>query len=140
MSLLVQKLMPNAKIPTRGSQCSIGYDLYSNGKTYIPPYEQALVGTGIAITVPAGTYGRIAPRSGLALKNNIHVNAGVIDPDYTGEVRVLLYNSGDATFEIKEGDRVAQLILEQAMIAPVVEVNTIQATERGAGGFGSTGK
>jgi len=86
---------------------------YSAQNTTIPAHGRALVDTDISIAVPAGTYGRIAPRSGLAVKNFIDVGAGVIDADYRGQVKILLFNHADSDFEVKEGDRVAQLILER---------------------------
>lgn len=99
----------------------------------------------MAIVCPEGTYGRIAPRSGLAVKSGISTGAGVIDADYRGEVKVLLFNHSDADFNIEKGDRIAQLILER-IYTPEIEVLDDNAwevennTERGAGGFGSTGK
>ena len=91
--------------------------------------------------MPVGTYGRIAPRSGLAVKNGISTGAGVVDRDYTGEVKVVLFNHGENDFEVKVGDRVAQLILERIVEdAEVVVVESLEESARGAGGFGSTGK
>ena len=88
-----------------------------------------------------GTYGRIAPRSGLAVKNGISTGAGVVDRDYTGEVKVVLFNHSENDFEVKVGDRVAQLILEKIVEdAEVVVVESLEESARGAGGFGSTGK
>jgi len=89
--------------------------------TAIPAHGRALVDTDISIAVPAGTYGRIAPRSGLAVKNFIDVGAGVIDADYRGQLKILLFNHADADFEVKEGDRVAQLILERVSFAPTTK-------------------
>lgn len=139
MSLRVKKLNADAIVPTRGSGGAVGYDLYSTDNLVVPRACRALVGTGIAIVLPVGVYGRVAPRSGLAVKNGIHVGAGVVDPDYTGEVKVLLFNHGDAEFEVKKGDRIAQLVLERCETPPVEEIGALEETERGAGGFGSTG-
>ena len=112
MSLGVKKLSFDAVMPTRGSDRSVGYDLYSSEDAIIPCQAgRALVGTGITIVLPDGVYGRVAPRSGLAVKHCINVGAGVIDPDYTGEIKVVLFNHGEADFEIKKGDRIAQLVL-----------------------------
>ena len=105
----------------------------------IPAKGKGIVKTDLAIAVPAGTYARIAPRSGLAVKHFIDTGAGVVDYDYRGNVGVVLFNHADADFEIKKGDRVAQLILEKISMAPCVEVTELSETERGAGGFGSTG-
>lgn len=95
--------------------------------------------TDIQIEVPEGHYGRVAPRSGLAWKNSIDVGAGVIDEDYRGNVGVILFNFSDVNFEIKKGDRIAQLICERISYPTVVEVDTLSETARGEGGFGSTG-
>ena len=95
MPLGVKKLRYNARLPTRGSDGSVGYDLYSSEDATVPCQAgRALVSTGIALSIPDGLYGRVAPRSGLAVKHCINVGAGVIDPDYTGEVKVVLFNHG----------------------------------------------
>ncbi|KAG4217397.1 hypothetical protein PC116_g34122 [Phytophthora cactorum] len=138
--LLVKKLSPNAKLPTRGSPFSAGYDLYASQATTVPSRGKALVETDIAVAVPAGTYGRIAPRSGLAAKHFIDTGAGVVDADYRGPVKVLLFNHSDADFPVAEGDRVAQLVVERIYTPDVVEVQELEDSVRGAGGFGSTGK
>lgn len=140
MSLRVKCLHEGVSLPRRASGGAVGYDLYSNEDTLIPRGARALVGTGVAVVLPPGTYGRVAPRSGLAVKHGIQVGAGVIDPDYTGEIKVLLFNHGDAAFEVKRGERIAQLVLERCETPPVEEVvGTLKETERGSGGFGSTG-
>lgn len=95
--------------------------------------------TGLAFAIPVGNYGRIAPRSGLAAKHSIDVGAGVIDADYRGEVKVLLFNHSDIDFAINEGDRIAQMIIEKYTLTDLVEVQELDDTVRGAGGFGSTG-
>jgi deoxyuridine 5'-triphosphate nucleotidohydrolase len=105
----------------------------------IPAGGRALVKTGIAISLPSGYYGRVAPRSGLAVKNGIDVGAGVIDSDYRGEVGVLLFNFGSEVFRAEAGTRVAQLIVEPMVLVQPVEVSDLDDTQRGAGGFGSTG-
>lgn len=140
MQLGIKKRVPGAIIPTRGSSGAVGYDLYSSDRYSIEPGKRCLVSTGISIVLPEGVYGRVAPRSGLSVRHGIHVGAGVIDPDYTGEVKVLLYNQGDDVFVINTGDRIAQLVLERCETPSVMEIDTIEETERGSGGFGSTGK
>ena len=95
--------------------------------------------TDLSIAIPRDTYARIAPRSGLAWKHFIDTGAGVVDYDYRGNVGVILFNHAETDFEVKAGDRVAQLILERIMTPPVAEVADLGETERGAGGFGSTG-
>ena len=140
MALRVKKLSPNATVPKRGSDLAAGYDLYSAGEFVIPAHGKELVKTDCAIAVPEGTYGRVAPRSGLAWKHFIDTGAGVIDADYRGNVGVLLFNHSDKDFPVAKGDRVAQLILEKICMAEIEEVEELDETDRGAGGFGSTGK
>lgn len=131
----------NSQIPTKGSEHSAGYDLYSCCNSLIYPQERALVKTGIVLEIPEGYYGRIAPRSGLALKNGIDVMAGVIDSDYRGEIGVILYNTDkNVPFHIKIGDRIAQLIIEKYHTFDIEKVETLNPTQRNSGGFGSTGK
>lgn len=105
----------------------------------VPARGKALVKTDIQIDVPFGTYGRIAPRSGLAWKNSIDVGAGVIDQDYRGNVGVILFNHSDTDFDIKKGDRIAQLICERIVYPNLVHVDSLTETARGEGGLGSTG-
>ncbi|KAL2863927.1 dUTPase-like protein [Aspergillus lucknowensis] len=138
-SLFVKKLTPSARPPTRGSAFAAGYDLYAAKEIIIPAKGKALVDTGLAIAVPEGTYGRVAPRSGLASKHFIDTGAGVIDADYRGEVKVLLFNFSEVDFTVNEGDRVAQLVLERIYTPEVAVVEELAESVRGAGGFGSTG-
>lgn len=105
----------------------------------IPKRGKDLVDTDISIAVGEGCYGRIAPRSGLAVKHFIDTGAGVIDSDYRGQVKVLLFNHSEVDFEIKEGDRIAQLVIERIYTPEVVVVEELEESVRGAGGFGSTG-
>ena len=141
MSLGIKKINYDATLPTRGSDRSVGYDLYSSEDTIVPCQTgRALVGTGITVVLPPGVYGRVAPRSGLAVKHCIDVGAGVIDPDYTGEIKVVLFNHGEKDFEIKKGDRIAQLVLERCETPPIEEITIVEDTERGDSGFGSTGQ
>ncbi|EJU06066.1 dUTP diphosphatase, partial [Dacryopinax primogenitus] len=137
--LLIKKHSDKARLPTRGSALAAGYDLYSAEKKTIPAHGKALIDTQISIAVPVGTYGRVAPRSGLASKFMIDTGAGVIDADYRGIVFVLLFNLSDKDFEVQEGDRVAQLIIEKIETPAVMEVADLEETLRGTGGFGSTG-
>ena len=139
MSLLVKKLHADAVVPSRGSEGAAGYDLASVVDIVVPSMGRVAVSTGLSIRVPEGTYGRIAPRSGLAYKYGIDVLAGVIDEDYRGEVKVILYNTSERDFIIKKGDRIAQLVLEKIVTPDVALVLELEDTSRGAGGFGSTG-
>jgi dUTP pyrophosphatase len=138
--------------------------------TVVPAKGKALIATDLSIACPPGTYGRVAPRSGLgiplscllypgsppysrpykyslyvstnslAVKNFIDTGAGVVDEDYRGPLKVLLFNHSDVDFQVSEGDRIAQLVLEKIYTPPVIEVASLSETERGVGGFGSTGK
>ncbi|EDV25737.1 uncharacterized protein TRIADDRAFT_24211 [Trichoplax adhaerens] len=139
ITLRFKKLSENATAPKRGSAQAAGYDLYSAEQSVIPPHGKAVIKTDIAIAVPAGCYGRVAPRSGLAVKKHIDVGAGVIDQDYRGNVGVVLFNHGKEEFSVSKGERIAQLILERILIAPLEECEDLDETDRGAGGFGSTG-
>ena len=108
----IQMLIQDACIPTRGSKLAAGHDLYSIATLTIPAHSRSLIKTGLAIAVSNGTYGHIAPSSGLATKG-ISVDAGVIDTDYRGELKVLLVNHSASDYEIQTGDRTAQLIVEK---------------------------
>ncbi|TDH74111.1 hypothetical protein CCR75_001134 [Bremia lactucae] len=137
--LRVKKATPNAILPTRGSSLAAGLDLSAAYETIIPASGKGLVKTDLVIAVPHGCYGRVAPRSGLALRKFIDTGAGVIDADYRGNVSVILFNHSSEDFCIKRGDRIAQLILEKIEYAEVQEVEDIEDTVRGSGAFGSTG-
>eukprot|EP00549_Striatella_unipunctata_P020413 CAMPEP_0118701548 /NCGR_PEP_ID=MMETSP0800-20121206/17321_1 /TAXON_ID=210618 ORGANISM="Striatella unipunctata, Strain CCMP2910" /NCGR_SAMPLE_ID=MMETSP0800 /ASSEMBLY_ACC=CAM_ASM_000638 /LENGTH=173 /DNA_ID=CAMNT_0006602499 /DNA_START=76 /DNA_END=597 /DNA_ORIENTATION=+ len=137
--LFVKRVSKTATLPKRGSQFAAGFDIASDEEAIIPSKGRSKVRTGISIRCPPGTYGRIAPRSGLANRNGIDVGAGVIDADYTGEIQVILFNFGDEDFKVEKGARIAQLILEKVSMAPMVEVDELPETVRGSDGFGSTG-
>ena len=140
----IKKLIPSAKVPTRGSPGAVGYDLYSSEALEIAPGERALVGTGISmrpplVDGPMSVYGRIAPRSGLAVKKGVHVGAGVVDPDYTGEIKVVIFNHGKEPFGIQVHDRIAQIILECCVVTtPHLIEENLETTERADDGFGSS--
>lgn len=131
-----------ATLPTRGSALAAGYDLYALEDAVIPGQGQGLVSTDVSVIVPFGTYGRVAPRSGLAVKHGISTGAGVVDADYRGEIKVVLFNHAKADFAISKGDRIAQLVLEKIVMAEIQQISAdeLVATERGEGAFGSTGK
>ena len=117
-----------------------GYDLYAAYDTEVPAHGKAMVKTDIAVKLPRCTYGRVAPRSGLAWKKDVDVGAGVIDRDYRGNVAVVLFNYATTPLQVENGDRVAKLILELYLEeCRIGEVDFLDVTERGAGGFGATG-
>jgi dUTP pyrophosphatase len=130
-----------AKTPTLGTEGAAGYDLYACIPAIVPirPRQRVLVPTGIALEIPRGLYGRIAPRSGLAWKKGLDVMAGVIDSDYRGEINVLLINLGEDPVYVQSGDRIAQIIFEMYAQASFETVAFFDATTRDNGGFGSTG-
>lgn len=133
------KLTDQAFEPVRGSERAAGLDLRSAYDLIVPARGKALVKTDLQIQVPNGSYGRVAPRSGLAVKNFIDVGAGVVDEDYRGNLGVVLFNHSDQEFEVKRGDRIAQLICERIFYPELEQADKLDETVRGEGGFGSTG-
>ena len=120
-------------LPVRGSAGAAGYDLCAAGNCVIPSWGKGTVGTGLAVALPAGTYARIVPRSGLAIRKFIDVGVGVVDLDYRGEIKVVLFNHSAEDFKVQSGDRIAQLILERIETPQVKKVATLDNTDRGAG-------
>jgi len=129
-SVRVKKLSAEARVPTKGTARAAGNDLYAIEGTDLPARGQAIVGTGIAIGLPYNIYGRILPRSSLAVKYRLTTNAGVIDSDYRGEVKVVLVNLGDQPYRVEKGDRIAQLIIEKIDSRELQEVTQLDDTER----------
>ena len=136
--LKVQKLSNNASLPKRSTDGATGYNLYASQNCTISARGKGRVQIGLAISFPVGLYARITPKSRLALKKFIDVGVGVVDVDYRGEVGVVLFNHGDQDFEVKMGDRIAQLILEKIDTPPVDEVQGLDDIVHGSSGFGST--
>lgn len=160
MKLKIKKLHPDAIIPTRSNSTDSGLDLYSIEKCVLLPNERKLIGCGIAIELPDPTFmksikntngldslvmfiweAQIRPRSGLAAKHGITIvnSPGTIDSSYRGEIKVILLNNGDNPFVINKGDRIAQMIVCPIIVPDVEEVDELSNTDRGEGGFGSTG-
>ncbi len=137
--LRVKKLHPAAKLPVRATGNSAGADLCCVEAFTLAPGERKAAATGLIVELPPGWYGRVAPRSGLAAHHGIDTLAGVIDADYRGELLVLLINLGDEPVSFKAGDRIAQLIIERAAVCDYSWSDGLSGTERGDGGFGSTG-
>ncbi len=145
MKIEITKLRDNAKIPTRGSAMAAGYDLYAClecDSIEIKPHETVKVGTGLAIAVPDGYFGAVFARSGLAAKEGLRPAncVGVCDSDYRGEYIVALHNDSESVRTVTNGDRIAQLVVMPFLSVEFDEVDSLDSTERGAGGFGSTGK
>ena len=144
VKILVKKLNSRVKLPSYKTKGSSGMDLmaFLNEPISINPQTSKLIPTGISIAIPENTEVQIRPRSGLAAKNNISIlnTPGTIDSDYRGELKVILYNHGDKEFIVKNGDRIAQMVLVPIIKATFEEVESLPETIRGEGGFGSTGK
>ena len=143
MKINVKKVRESAKLPTYGSQYAAGADLYActEGEIEIAPHSTAMIPTGIALELPVGYAGFIYARSGLASKRGLAPanKVGVVDCDYRGEVIVALHNHGENAQKIAAGERIAQLVVAPYITADFEEVDELSSTERGAGGFGSTG-
>ena len=130
------KISINAITPTRATEGSVGLDFYSSADYIIPPHNQLLIPTQIKLQIPLGYYGRLASKSSLAILHQLHVGAGVIDPDYTGEIMVLLINTASHVHSIKKCDPIAQLTLEKVSVPILREVQQLPPTTRGAHGCG----
>ncbi|RKO97545.1 hypothetical protein CXG81DRAFT_11021 [Caulochytrium protostelioides] len=135
----VKRLSEFAILPKRGSALAAGYDLAAAHETVIPARGRGIVPTDLAFAIPENTYGRVAPRSGLTLKQGMDVGAGVVDADFRGPIGIILFNHSDQDFVARRGDRVAQFILERIETPEVTEVAELDETIRGHNGFGSTG-
>ena len=135
----VKKLKPNAVLPKYAHEGDAALDLYSTENYSIVSGERQLVSTGIAMEFPAGYFASIRDRSGLAAKKGITVLGGVIEFTYRGEYGVVLLNTGKETFEIKVGDKIAQVVIQPVATAEISEITELSVTERGVGNFGSTG-
>jgi len=137
-SVRIKKLSAEARVPRKGTARAAGHDVYANEGTDVPARGQAIVVTGIAIGLPHDIYGQIAQRSRVVVKNRLTTNAGVIDSDYRGEVKVVLVNLGDQPYRVEKGDRIAQLIIENMDNRELQEVTQLDDTKRGDQGFGSS--
>ena len=145
LEIQIKKLKPTAKVPTRGSANAAGYDLYAcldDESVAINPHSTVKIGTGLAVAVPDGYFGAIFARSGLAAKEGLRPAncVGVADSDYRGEYIVALHNDTDFEKTVKNGERIAQLVIMPYLSVEFSETDELDKTERGAGGFGSTGK
>ena len=134
----VKRMSDAAIVPRKGTVGSAGYDLYASAECVVPAKGKSIVKTDIAMAIPYGYYGRVAPRSSMAVKHT-DIGAGVIDSDYRGEIGVVLFNHAETDLVIKVHDRIAQLIIEKLGMGDLVEVSELDDTSRGVGGYGSTG-
>ena len=142
MHLSLLKLDKELPTPSRAHSDDAGLDMYARCPAVLAPGQRAVVATGVAVAIPPGHAGFVTPRSGLAARYGIGVvNApGLIDAGYRGEIRVVLINHGEEPFEIARGDRIAQLVVVPASVLEVELVGHLEETERGSGGFGSSGR
>jgi dUTP pyrophosphatase len=144
MEIKIKKLTESARLPERGSDFAAGYDLYADTTEpiSIEPHTTAMVGTGLAAAIPEGYFGGIFARSGLASKQGLRPAncVGVVDADYRGEIKVALHNDTDSVREIAAGERIAQLVVLPFLAVTFTESDSLPETERGEGGFGSTGR
>ena len=134
----MKRICKNEKLPTRGTAGAVGYDLAVVQAAVILAYGKVLVKTGIAMALPPGCYGSIAPRSGLALEKSIDVGAGVIDYEYRGELGVILFNFGNYFFIVNMGKKIAELISKKLKTLVIKEMDSLDETGRGKQGYGST--
>ncbi len=149
-AIKVKFLRENAKLPSKYSDGSAGFDLYATDETVVPAsvinsegrldVGRAIVPIGLAIQLPSGTVGKLASRSGLSMQSNIEVGAGWIDSDYRGEIKIELRNFGSQEYRVRPGDRIAQLIVLNMAAANIVIVDQLDDSKRGSRGFGSSGK
>jgi dUTP pyrophosphatase len=139
INIKCKKLLDSASIPTRAYEHDAGWDLYSSERSLVIPSKRRIISTSISLAIPDGYVGLIWPRSGLAVKRGIDVFAGVIDSGYRGEIKVCLYNSSETSVEISKGDRIAQIIFHKLPQTEMLEVDSLDDSIRGDGGFGSSG-
>ena len=141
IELPLKRLDPSIALPSYAREDDAGLDLRAAHDATLEPGGRGLVGTGLAVAIPRGYAGLVLPRSGLALSQGVTVlNApGLVDAGYRGELKVLLVNHGDKPVPVRRGDRIAQLVIQRVERAELIEVNELPTSERGAGGFGSTG-
>ncbi len=141
MTLAFKRIHPDAVLPAYAHSSDAGMDLRSVADLTIAPGRRALVPTGLVMMLPPGYEAQVRPRSGLALKHGVTVlnTPGTIDSGYRGEVGVILANFGEAEFSVAKGDKIAQMVIAPVTQPEVVETDVVDATDRGAGGFGSTG-
>lgn len=142
MKIRVKKLTSEAIVPSYQTKGAAGFDLHSVEELTLEPGKRAMVATGLAFSIDEGYEVQVRPRSGLAYKYGVSVinTPGTIDSDYRGEIKVLLINHGEEPFAIKKGERIAQAVVKEVVLADFTEVEELDDTERGSGGFGSTGR
>ena len=136
INLKFVKLSSNIKTPSKCTKFAVGLDIHSPATYIISAKDQTIIPTGLRIQNPPGHYGHLCSKSGLAMQHHVHVGAGIIDSDYTGEVKVLLLNLGHKPFQVSSGDAITQLILEKVSTPILQRVDTLPSTNRGDRGCG----
>lgn len=144
MNVFIKKLHEDAVIPTRGSEKAAGYDLYACGLDHAAllfPHHTVMIGTGLAMEIPDGYYGLLCARSGLASKKGLRPAncVGIIDSDYRGEIKIALHNDSENAHQVFNGERIGQIVITPYLNVEFEEVEALADTQRGEGGFGSTG-
>ncbi|MBE5919202.1 MAG: dUTP diphosphatase [Pseudobutyrivibrio ruminis] len=144
MEINIKRLTDSAKLPDRGSALAAGYDLFADvtEDVTIEPHETKMIGTGLAMEIPVGYFGGIFARSGLSSKEGLRPAncVGVVDSDYRGEIKVALHNDGEVARVVTPAEKIAQLVVVPFLSVSFNEVDKLNDTDRGEGGFGSTGK
>jgi len=140
MTVRIKRLHPDALVPKYGRPGDAGLDLHALVDVTVAAGERVLVPTGIALAIPVGTVGLVWDRSGMAAKHGMKTMAGVLDHTYRGELKIVLLNTTGAAYEIKKGDRIAQLLIQPIITTEVIEVAELEETVRGDGNFGSSGR
>lgn len=138
-SIFFKKLDSKAVAPSKANNTDAGYDLYALEDCIISPHHRSMIKTGISMAIPNGYVGLIWPRSGLAVKHGIDTMAGVVDSGYRGEVCVVLQNHGYEPYNVKAGDRIAQILFQSILSVPMIETEELNNSDRGQSGFGSSG-
>ena len=140
MITLKCKVGTNGQLPTKNNPSDEGWDLYSAETIVLPAHKQTMIETELYCEFPEGVWGQIEGRSGLAAKHGIFPAGGIIDNGYTGHIKVVLYNGGEEAFTVTKGDRIAQLVLRNMVVAEAIQVDELGEKDRGDKGFGSSGK
>lgn len=139
MEVQIQRINPEAKMPVLAYEGDAGMDIFSTEELEIPPGEKAVIKTGLKLAIPKGYAGFVWDKSGLALKHHLKTMAGVIDSNYRGEFMVVLTNMGKETYHVEKGSKIAQLVIAPVASLEIVEADIQDETDRGEGGFGSSG-
>lgn len=139
MVLKVKRISPDAKLPNYSHPADAGLNIYANEEIIIPPQERRIISTGIAMAIPFGYVGLIWDRSSISSQIGLKILGGVIDAGYRGEIKVIIHNLTPQAYKVEKGLKIGQMLIQPVEQKEVVEVQELDETERGSGGFGSTG-